>query len=164
MRLFAILFPRVLIPPSSLKEVAMVTLYVQLYKNRMIVRNLATQQQASGNQPFSNQRIIVADFFLAEKLLRNLLLEVAPRSFWHALPGAGKLAILAHALEMNEGGLSAVEERAIMEMTFGAAYGRCRAPYVIANPAPLSDPQVLDALQQAKKPKPPGSNNPTIIS
>ncbi len=37
-----------------------------------------------------------------------------------------------------------------MEMTFGAAYGRCRAPYVIANPAPLSDPQVLDALQQLK--------------
>ncbi|MDF7761671.1 YjaA family stress response protein [Kosakonia cowanii] len=142
----------------------MVTLYIQLYKNRMVVRNLATQQQASGNQPFSNQRIIVADFFLAEKLLQDLILQVAPRSFWHALPGAGKLAILAHALEMNEGGLSAVEERAIMEMTFGAAHGRCRAPYVIATPTPLSDPQVLDALQHAKKPNPANNKKPTIIS
>lgn len=158
------LFPRVLIPPSPLKEVAMVTLYVQLYKNRMVVRNLNTQQQVSGHQPFSNQRIIIADFFLAEKLLHDLIMEVAPRSFWHALPGVGKLAILTHALEMNEGGLSAVEERAIMEMTFGAARGRCRAPYVIANPAPLSDPQILEVLQQVKKPKPPGNNNPTIIS
>lgn len=142
----------------------MVTLYVQLYKNRMVVRNLNTHQQVSGHQPFSNQRIIIADFFLAEKLLHDLIMEVAPRSFWHALPGAGKLTILAHALEMNEGGLSAVEERAIMEMTFGAARGRCRAPYVIANPAPLSDPQILEVLQQVKKPKPPGNNNPTIIS
>jgi len=49
-------------------------------------------------------------------------------------------------------------------MTFGAAHGRCRAPYVIANPAPLSDPQILEALQHVKKPKPPGNNNPTIIS
>ena len=142
----------------------MVTLYVQLYKNRMVVRNLNTQQQVSGHQPFSNQRIIIADFFLAEKLLHDLIMEVAPRSFWHVLPGVGKLAILTHALEMNEGGLSAVEERAIMEMTFGAAHGRCRAPYVIANPAPLSDPQILEVLQQVKKPKPPGNNNPTIIS
>ncbi len=158
------LFPRVLILPSPLKEVAMVTLYVQLYKNRMVVRNLNTQQQVSGHQPFSNQRIIVADFFVAEKLLRDLVQQVAPRSFWQFLPKSGKLDILSHALEMNEGGLSIVEERAILEVAFGAGGGRCRELHAIADPAPLSDAQVLATLEDIKKPKAPGNNNPTIIS
>ncbi|MDD7998535.1 hypothetical protein UYSO10_0234 [Kosakonia radicincitans] len=129
----------------------MIVLYVQLYKNRIVVRNLNTQQQVSGSQTFSNQRILVADFLAAEKLLRSLIQQVAPRSFWHALiPGKGRLKILAHALEMNEGGLSPVEERAILELTFVAAQRKCHAPQVIASQVPLSDQQVLAVLSQPK--------------
>ena len=140
------------------------SLYAQLYKNRMVVRNLATQQQASGSLTFSNQRIIIADFFRAEKLLHDLIQQVAPHSFWHVLPGVGRLAILSHALEMNEGGLSAVEERAILEMTFGAAHGRCRYPQIIASSTPLNDQQVLAALNSTTKSSPPKNSKPTIIS
>ncbi|MGY5958955.1 YjaA family stress response protein [Kosakonia sp. BK9b] len=130
----------------------MAVLYAQIYKNRMVVRNLNTHQQVSGLQTFSNQRILIADFFLAEKVLHDLIQQLAPRSFWQSvLPGVGRLEIISHALEMNEGGLSAVEERAILEMTFGAAHGRCRYPQVIDSPTPLSDQQVLAALSQAKK-------------
>ncbi|WP_342322686.1 YjaA family stress response protein [Kosakonia sp. BYX6] len=142
----------------------MVVLYVQLYNNRMVVRNLTTQQQASGNHTFSNQRILIADFFPAEKLLHGLIHQVAPRSFWHKLPGMGCLAILSHALEMNEGGLSPVEERAILEMTYGASRGRCRIPQVVASQAPLSDQQVLAALNQAKNSASQDNNKLTIIS
>ncbi|MFE4113415.1 YjaA family stress response protein [Kosakonia sp. YIM B13611] len=142
----------------------MIVLYAQLYKNRMVVRNLQTQQQVSGSQTFSNQRILIADFFPAEKLLQGLILQVAPRSFWYALPGMGRLAILAHAMEMNEGGLSPIEERAILEMTFGASQGRCRYPQVVASQTPLSDQQVLAALSQSKMPPSQRDNKPKIIS
>ncbi|AMO51077.1 hypothetical protein GA0061071_1022 [Kosakonia oryzendophytica] len=142
----------------------MAVLYVQLYKNRMVVRNLNTHQHVSGQKAFSNQRILVADFFLAEKLLHDLIQQLIPRSFWQSLlPGMGRLEILSHALEMNEGGLSAVEERAILEMTFGASHGKCRSPQVIASPTPLSDQQVLAALSQAKKTVPARGRNGEII-
>ncbi len=42
----------------------MVTLYVQLYKNRMIVRNLATQQQVSGHQPLATSASLLPTSFL----------------------------------------------------------------------------------------------------
>ncbi|MGP3593598.1 YjaA family stress response protein [Vagococcus sp. WN89Y] len=140
----------------------MVILYARLYKNRMVVRNLSTQQQASGNQTFSNQRILIADFFPAEKLLHGLIQQVAPRTLWHSLPGIGRLAILSHALEMNEGGLSPVEERAILEMTFHAARRKCREPRVVAGPTALSDQQVLAALGFANNAR--DDNKPTIVS
>jgi len=142
----------------------MVVLYAQLYKNRMVVRNLNTQQQASSNQTFSNQRILIADFFPAQKLLQELIQQVAPRTLWHSLPGMGRLAILSHALEMNEGGLSPVEERAILEMTYGGAAGKCREPRVIAGPTVLSDQQVRVALGLAKNSTVNDNNRPTIVS
>ena len=149
---------------ESLKDLAMTVLYVQLYQNRMAVRNLDTRQQVSGNHVFSNQRIIIADFFEAEGFLAHLIQQVAPRSFWHALPGVGRLTILSHALEMNEGGLSPVEERALLEMTFGASRGRCRDPKVIADQTPLNDDQVLVALARKQDSMTPPGKRPKIIS
>ena len=145
----------------------MTVLYVQLYQNRMVVRNLDTHQQISGNHVFSNQRIIIADFFEAEGFLSHLIQQVAPRSFWHFIPQVGRLEILSHALEMNECGLSAVEERAILEMTFGASHGKCHYPKVIDSETLLSDEEVLailhapkEATTQEKK----SSKGPRIIS
>ncbi len=142
----------------------MTVLYAQIYQNRMVVRNLDTRQQASGNHTFSNQRIIIADFFEAEGFLAHLIQQVAPRSFWHALPGMGKLEILTHALEMNEGGLAPVEERALLEMTFGASQGRCRYPKVIADETLLSDEQVLLALEREQNTPTQPPKRPNIIS
>ena len=126
----------------------MTVLYVQLYQNRMVVRNLTTRQQASGNHVFSNQRIIIADFFEAEGFLAHLIQQVAPRPFLHFIPWVGRLDILTHALEMNECGLSAVEERAILEMTFGASHGKCQYPKVIDSETLLSDEEVLATLRR----------------
>jgi hypothetical protein len=142
----------------------MTVLYAQIYQNRMIVRNLVTRQQVSGNHVFSNQRIIIADFFEAEGFLAHLIQQVAPRSIWHALPGVGKLRILTHALEMNEGGLSPVEERALLEMTFGASQGRCRYPKVIADEVPLNDEQILVTLKRPLNTLTPPPKRPKIIS
>ncbi|MGK9175622.1 stress response protein [Yokenella regensburgei] len=142
----------------------MTVLYAQIYKNRMVVRNLNTRQQVTGTHIFSNQRIIIADFFEAEGFLAHLIKQVAPRSFWHVLPGAGNLQILSHALEMNEGGLSAVEERALLEMTFGASQGRCKYPKVIDDETLLNDEQVLAALSRQGKDANPPASKPKIIS
>ncbi|WP_437891678.1 YjaA family stress response protein [Phytobacter sp. V91] len=142
----------------------MTVLYAQIYQNRMVVRNLDTRQQVSGNHIFSNQRIIIADFFEAEGFLAHLIQQVAPRSFWHLLPGVGKLRILSHALEMNEGGLSPVEERALLEMTFGASQGRCHYPKIIDDETLLNDEQVLAALAREQTRTTPPTKRPKIIS
>ena len=146
---------------ESLKDLAMTVLYVQLYQNRMVVRNLDTKQQAAGNHVFSNQRIIIADFFEAECFLSHLIQQVAPRTFWHFIPQVGRLEILSHALEMNECGLSAVEERAILEMTFGASHRKCHYPQVIDSETLLSDEEVLAILHAPKEAAPPAKKPPT---
>jgi hypothetical protein len=147
-----------------LKELAMTVLYAQIYQNRMVVRNLETRQQVSGNHIFSNMRIIIADFFAAQGLLGQLIEQTAPRPIWHRLPGVGNLQILTHALEMNEGGLSPVEERALLEMTFGASRGRCKYPKVIADESLLTDDQVIAALKHQHESSTRPANRSNIIN
>lgn len=65
----------------------MVILYVQLYKNRVVVRNTTTQQEVSGFRTFSNQRLLIAEFFEAEKLIQDLVDQLMPRSKWRQLFG-----------------------------------------------------------------------------
>ena len=40
-------------------------LYIQIRKNKITVRNLATQHEATTHSAFSNNRILVADFMNA---------------------------------------------------------------------------------------------------
>ncbi|ROP60286.1 hypothetical protein EDF81_3130 [Enterobacter sp. BIGb0383] len=129
----------------------MIILYVQMYKNRIVVRNTTTGQQVSGSRTFSNQRILVAEFFQAEKLVYDLIEQLMPRSIWTPFFGRKQFGILAHALEMNEGGLSQVEERAILEVIFGASGGRAKYPQVISSQSPLSDSEVLLTFADGEK-------------
>lgn len=129
----------------------MIILYVQLYKNRIVVRNTATQQEVSGTRAFSNQRILIAEFFQAEKLVYDLIGQLMPASIWTQFFGRKRFGILAHALEMNEGGLSQVEERAILEVIFGAAGGRAKYPQVVSSKSPLSDSEVLLTFADGEK-------------
>ncbi|WP_204266839.1 YjaA family stress response protein, partial [Citrobacter youngae] len=133
-----------------IKEIPMVILYVQLYKNRVVVRNTTTQQEVSGFRTFSNQRLLIAEFFEAEKLIQDLVDQLMPRSKWRQLFWRNSFGLLAHALEMNEGGLSQVEERAILEVTFGAADGRAKYPQVISGKVPLSDAGVRSTFLQGE--------------
>ncbi|WP_258876129.1 YjaA family stress response protein, partial [Pectobacterium aroidearum] len=118
-------------------------LYIQIRKNQITVRHLGTQLEASTQSAFSNNRILVADFMAASKALRSVIRQVTPfdwRSWFRST------TLLIHALEMNEGGLSPVEDRILQEITVMS----CRKSrlIVISSAVPLSDSDALKRIQQ----------------
>ncbi|MDR9830049.1 hypothetical protein RCJ22_31200, partial [Vibrio sp. FNV 38] len=48
------------------------------------VRDLESKREVSGEAAFSNQRLLIANFFVAEKVLRDLVLQLHPRSPWYS--------------------------------------------------------------------------------
>lgn len=117
--------------------------YVRLRRNRLVVRNASTgavfddeplvalsserrprvialgaaARTAStvAVNPFQHPRILIADFLLAEALLRHAFRAVSPRSWIRPSPIA-----VCHVVESLEGGLTQIECRALMEMMEGA--------------------------------------------
>lgn len=72
--------------------------------------------------PFTSHRLLVGDFVAAESALLQLLKQIKA-------PGLSTLVI--HPLEMNEGGLCFVEQRALTEMALGAG---ARAAFIHEGP------------------------------
>ncbi|KFF61234.1 hypothetical protein IV99_21725 [Pectobacterium brasiliense] len=121
----------------------MTILYVQIRKNQMTVRNPETRQEfRDSSLVFSNSRILIADFFSAEKVLQDLLKKFIPFRWFKF----GRDILVVHALEMNEGGLSQVEERVLLEVSFGAS--RNAHVIIVGHGRGLTDSEVIE---QAKK-------------
>ncbi|MBA0168192.1 hypothetical protein H0247_12445 [Pectobacterium sp. CFBP8739] len=118
-------------------------LYIQIRKNQITVRNLSTLREASTQSAFSNNRILVADFMNAAETLRGVVRQVAPCNWCNWFSST---TLLIHALEMNEGGLSPVEERILQEITV-MSYRKSRL-IVISSAVPLSDSDALKRIQQ----------------
>ena len=117
--------------------------YVRLRRRRLSVRNASTgaifddeplvalseepdprilaigaaARSAGGRccHPFEHPRILIADFQVAEVLLKYAFANVSSRSWLRPSPIA-----VCHVLEPLEGGLSQIEHRALMEMLAGA--------------------------------------------
>jgi len=87
-------------------------LYVKLWKNRIevidVVKNRRVKEES--NVPFSNSRLIIAEFLTAENFLKKVFSK---------LKNDYKIkrydTILVHPMELNEGGISEVEKRVLME-------------------------------------------------
>jgi rod shape-determining protein MreB len=82
-------------------------IYIKLYENRVIIRDVNTQVNIDRKslEPFSNSRLLLADFTIAEKFIREILNELyGKRMFQKAL------AVLIQPMEKTEGGLSQVEK------------------------------------------------------
>ncbi len=45
----------------------MSVLYIQIRRNQITVRDLESKREVSGDAAFSNQRLLIANFFVAEK-------------------------------------------------------------------------------------------------
>lgn len=88
-----------------------IPLYIKLYKNRIEICRLDTEKCKEIKSQFSSSRILFADYEKAEfemkKIIKSLISE---RLFF-----APSLTIAIQQLEMNEGGLSSVEKRAIID-------------------------------------------------
>ena len=98
--------------------------------------------------PSVTQRLLIANFFVAEKVLQDLVLQLHPRSTWHSFLPAKRMDIVVSALEMNEGGLSQVEERILHEVVAGATLMKYRQFHIHAQSAVLSDSAVMAMLKQ----------------
>ncbi|MGJ8694622.1 MAG: rod shape-determining protein MreB [Thalassotalea sp.] len=119
-----------------------ITLYAQIWENRIKVVNVETGQifdekphlqvskttkgnseaVAFGNSvyrditnPFSHPRVLLANFFCAEKLLNHIISLISSKMWLY-----GKPDIIIHPREKLEGGLTQVEIRAFKELGEGA--------------------------------------------
>ncbi len=120
----------------------MALIYIQIRKNQITVRNIDTQQQATGYATFSTERLLVGDFFPAEKLLNELAKPLMPRfNTPFNRPG-----LVVHALEITQGGLSPVEIRTLSELTARLAFRNAGLILTYANGV-LSDSEIKEAFE-----------------
>lgn len=124
----------------------MSVLYIQVRKNHFTLRDIERRQEISGGGSFSNQRILIADFFLAEKILRDLIQQICPQT-WRNTLFRKRSDIVISALEMNEGGLSQVEERILQEVVAGSIRMKYRRLKIHAQITPLSDAAVVAMIE-----------------
>jgi len=116
----------------------------------MCLRNLRTGQEVMGHGTFSNQRILIGAFFIAEKVLRDLVMQVEPLRWWDKFIRLRRYDVVIDVLELNEGGLSEVEERAIMEVVAGGTAMRYHRLVISCVSQPRSDDAVRALLTQGR--------------
>ncbi len=91
------------------------TLYLKLSCNQMQLFHLQSGRELllPADPPFSNQRLLVADFAAAQHLLQRGLNQILPKRF---LRIRRKPQLLIQPLEHLEAGLSQAEERTLLEL------------------------------------------------
>ena len=116
------------------------TLYVQIRKNAFRLRHIEskTDKDIAAPRPFTTARLLVGQFQEAESLLRKAMGGIGNGGPFRVSP-----VIVIHPLEMVEGGLSEVEERAYRELAMGAG---ARKAFVHVG-APLADSEVASVTQ-----------------
>jgi len=89
-----------------------IPLDVKFRMNRIEVLQLdnGASAAADADPPFSNERMVLADFFLAEGLLRSVIAQLVGRRAF-----TPRLNVVLQQLERAEGGLNSVERRALVD-------------------------------------------------
>jgi len=116
----------------------------------MCLRSLSSGQEVIGHGTFSNQRILIGAFFIAEKILRDLVMQVEPLHWWDNFIRLRRYDVVIDVLELNEGGLSEVEERAIMEVVAGGTAMRYRQLVISCASQPRGDDAVRALLTKGR--------------
>jgi actin-like ATPase involved in cell morphogenesis len=120
------------------------TIYVQVRKNTFRLRHIEDKKEheISAQKPFTTTRLLVGQFKEAESLLRKAIQEISNGSLFQVSP-----VIVIHPIEMVEGGLSEVEERALRELAMSSG---ARSVFVHIG-APLTDSEVVSVGQKKQK-------------
>lgn len=93
-------------------------LYVKIYKNKIVIKNLTTDlppQMFTPDTPFTTTRLLIGSYTPAVKCL-NHAIKSSGITFWLM----GQPAVLVQPMEMIEGGLSEIEDRFLRQCAFGA--------------------------------------------
>jgi hypothetical protein len=92
-------------------------LYLKLRCDHMHLSHLQSGRDVHIRAPFSNSRMLVADFSAAQKLLSSAIDTLLPKRFLRlSIPPS----LLIQPLERLEGGLSQIEERILLEVGHSA--------------------------------------------
>lgn len=95
------------------------TLYLRIACNHLHMTHLesANELELRAEPPFSNVRLLVADFSIADQLIKKAAQSLIRKRFLRpSLPPR----MVIHPLERLEGGLSQVEERLLLELGKGS--------------------------------------------
>lgn len=117
-------------------------IYIRIFENRILAKNVDTAEFADipAIRPFSHPRSLLGDFAAANETLKTALRAVKGRSFF-MMSG-----VVMHAMEKNEGGLTLIEQRALIELAIG-----CGASKAVVWQGPsLRDDQVREKIREAK--------------
>jgi len=115
-------------------------IYVRIRKNQFRVRNLESAKEAifDAQPSFTTARLLIGQFQAAENALKRAVKEMSKGGIFAVSP-----QVLIQPLEMLEGGLSEVEERALREVAIGAGASKV----VVWVGHELSDAEVRDKLR-----------------
>lgn len=118
-----------------LKGIVRATLYVRVLPNKFVVRHIESGREVAvdSQEAFTTRRLLIGEFIPAADTLRKAFREVLPLSGYLAAP-----RVVMHQTTLTEGGLSAVENRILLEVADYA--GAKRAAVWIGHD--LSDEQV----------------------
>ena len=85
-------------------------LYIQLYENSIVINDLNTKNiyQRTSENPFNNNRLLIAEFKKAEAFYKATFKKFNVISY--------NTKALIHQKEKNENGLSEVEKRIVAEV------------------------------------------------
>lgn len=99
------------------KQLLSNTIYVKVTKNQFWVRHIESQKEVieTALEPFTTKRLLIGEFSIAENHLKRAIKKVYEGKWFSASP-----VVIIHPMEMIEGGLSQIEERAMVELAAGA--------------------------------------------
>lgn len=92
---------------------------VDIYRNKMVFRSGSESKTISPESPFTMERLLVGTFLPAVECLMSGLKQMGAIGFLKSKP---KLVIAAK--ELNQGGLSEVEERCLLELGYSCGAGK----------------------------------------
>ncbi|WP_317932368.1 hypothetical protein [Halioxenophilus sp. WMMB6] len=101
-----------------IKKLFTADLYIKISINKFLIKNLSTGDDwitEHPAQPFTNDRLLVANFSVAEPVLRNLL-----KSCIGGMLLKKQARVLIQPLALVDGGLSEVEEKVLRELGLAA--------------------------------------------
>ena len=93
-------------------------LYVKIYKNKIVVKNLSNNlspQMFTPDISFTTTRLLIGTFAPAVQCLKQAVSSSTPNSWFKAKP-----VLLIQPMEMNEGGLSEIEDKVLRECALSA--------------------------------------------
>ena len=90
-----------------------VPVYIRIWSNRMMVRNVAAgrEVQVEPERPFSTSSLLLGQFHSAVETMKRGLREAKAGAGFFSAP-----EVLIQPMEMIEGGLSEVEDRVLREV------------------------------------------------